>query len=107
MPGSIPEVGDPKLGAAVKSGVSGWQNLYLEHMGSDRRIFSEEVDPKRSLTHHHGPSEVLSSKSSRGSHISIRGMLVAKNALAPMKSGYILIEGTYKGPWWLVLELMG
>ena len=66
VPGSIPEVGDPKLGAAVKSGVSGWQNLYLEHIGSDRRIFSEKVDPKRSLTHHRGPSEVLSSKSSPG-----------------------------------------
>ena len=73
MPGSIPQVGDPKLGAAVKSGVSGWQNLYLEHIGSDRRIFSEEVDPKRSPTHHRGPSEVLPSKSSSPSYISIRG----------------------------------
>ena len=64
VPRSIPEVGDPKLGAAVRSGVSGWQNLYLEHIGSDRRIFSEEVDPKSSPTHHRGPCEVLSSKSS-------------------------------------------
>ena len=78
MPRSIPEVGDPKLGAAVKSGVSGWQNLYLEHIGSDRRIFSEEVDPKRSLTHHRGPSEVLSSKSSPRSCISIRGAFVVR-----------------------------
>ena len=57
----------------MKSGVSGWQNLYLEHIGSDRRIFSEEVDPKRSPTHHRGPCEVLSSKSSLGRRISIRG----------------------------------
>ena len=28
LPGSIPEVGDPKLGAAVKSGVSGWK-IYI------------------------------------------------------------------------------
>ena len=61
-----------------KSGVSGWQILYLEHTGSDRRIFSEEVDPKRSLTHHRGPSEVLSSKSSPHSCISIRGVFVVR-----------------------------
>ena len=55
---SIPEVGDPKLGATVKLAIWQRQNLYLEHIGSDRRIFSEKVDPKRSLTHHPGPSEV-------------------------------------------------
>ena len=73
MPGSIPEVGDPKLGATVKFGVSGWQNLYLEHIGSDRRICSEEVDLKRSLTHHRGPSETHFQKSSWARDILIRG----------------------------------
>ena len=86
MPGSIPEVGDPKLGAAVKSGVSGWQNLYLEHIGSDRRIFSEEVDPKRSPTHHRGPCEVLSSKSSWDRDILIRGAFAVLAAFSSCAS---------------------
>ena len=30
----------------MKFGVSGWKNLYLEYIGSDRRIFTEEVDPR-------------------------------------------------------------
>ena len=73
VPGSIPEVGDPKLRAAVKIAIWQRQNLYLEHIGSDRRIFSEEVDPKRSPTHHRGPRETHFQKSSWASSISIRG----------------------------------
>ena len=62
MPGSIPEVGDPKLGAAVKSGVSGWQNLYLEHIGSDRRIFSQNPHPMSCKMSRRGPLYVPSIK---------------------------------------------
>ena len=42
MPGSIPEVGDPKLGATVKIAIWQRQNLYLEYIGGDRRIFFQD-----------------------------------------------------------------
>ena len=62
MPGSIPEVCDPKLGAAVKIAIWQRQNLYLEHIGSDRRIFSQDPHPMSCKMSRHGPSYVPSIK---------------------------------------------
>ena len=45
MPGSIAEAGDPKPGAAVKIAIWQRQNLYLEHIRSDHRIFSQDLPP--------------------------------------------------------------
>ena len=53
--GSIPEVGDPKLGAAVKIAIRQRQNLYLKHIGGDRRIFPQYPHPMRCKTSHHRP----------------------------------------------------
>ena len=58
MPGSIPDVGDPKLGAAVKIAIWQRQNLYLEHIGSDRRIFSQDPHPMSCKMSRRGPSYV-------------------------------------------------
>ena len=56
VPRSIPEDGDPKLGAAVKIAIWQRQNLYLEHIGSDRRIFSQDLHPMSYKTSRRGPS---------------------------------------------------
>ena len=62
MPGSILEVCDPKLGAAVKIAIWQRQNLYLEHIGSDRRIFSQDPHPMSCKMSRRGPSYVPSIK---------------------------------------------
>ena len=62
MPGSILEVCDPKLGAAVKIAIWQRQNLYLRHIGSDRRIFSQDPHPMSCKMGRRGPSYVPSIK---------------------------------------------
>ena len=54
--GSIPGVGDPKPGAAVKIAIWQRQNLYLKHIGGDRRIFPQYPHPMRCKTSRRRPS---------------------------------------------------
>ena len=42
MPGSIPEVDDPKLGPAVKIAIWQCQNLYFKHIRGHCRIFFQD-----------------------------------------------------------------